>query len=48
MINYVSEILFRCCSTMFDWRVEMHCDEIFISDAILRRVNLEMTLFLSC
>ena len=30
---------------MVEWRVKMHCDEIVISDAILRRVELEMALF---
>ena len=32
---------------MVDWRVKMYCDEIVISDAILRRVDLEMTLLTS-
>ena len=31
---------------MVDSRVKMHCDEIVISDAILRTVSLEMTLFI--
>ena len=29
---------------MDDSRVTIYCDEIIISDAILQRVNLEMTL----
>ena len=30
---------------MVDTGVKMHCDEIIISNAILRRVNLKMGLF---
>ena len=44
IINYLFEVLFGFRSAMVDSRVKMYCDEIVISDAILRRVNLEMTL----
>ena len=41
---YLSEVLFLFRSPMGAPRVKMYCDEIVISDAIIRTVNLEMTL----
>ena len=42
MIYYLFEVLFSFRPPMGASRVKMYCDEIFISDAIIRMVNLEM------
>ena len=47
IINYLSKVLFWFRPAMGATRVKMYCDEIVISDAIIRTVKLEeMTLFL--